>query len=223
MQPHPLLIAIDGPAASGKGTLGKKIAEHFGLAYLDTGKLYRMVGYKLLHSNYPVEEAENHTSPAAQYAIELARSLNINEIDTLNLEDQGISEAASIVSAIPHVRNALLEFQRTITKSPQGAVLDGRDIGSVVCPEASFKFFITADLETRAKRRYKQLQNQDNKVIYADVLQNLHQRDARDTSRKAAPMQIAADAVQIDTTSLDINDVFAKMVAIIEGTTSSND
>lgn len=206
-----MIIAIDGPAASGKGTLARKIAERLGAVYLDTGKLYRAVGYKLMHSKHEVHDAEVHTSEAALYAIQEAKELDINEIESLDLGDEGVGRAASIVSAIPGVRAALIDFQRQVAASTQGAVLDGRDIGTVVCPDAPVKFYITASIEARAERRYKQLKSADERVIYADVLHNLQERDARDKGRKTAPLQVAEDAIRIDTTNLGMDEVFDKV------------
>jgi CMP/dCMP kinase len=216
-----MLIAIDGPAASGKGSLARRVAEKLGAVYLDTGKLYRAVGYKLLHSPFPIEQAEDPESTAALHASDIAKNLNIQEISTLDLECEGIGKAASIVSALPEVRAALLGFQQRIAASPQGAVLDGRDIGTVVCPHAPVKFYITASIESRAERRYKQLKSQNEKIIYNDVLHNLQERDARDKSRKAAPLQIAEDAIRIDTTQLGMDEVFDKVWNIIQQKTSS--
>lgn len=211
-----MIIAIDGPAASGKGTVAKRLAEKLGAVYLDTGKLYRAVGYKLMHSKHEVHDAEDHASAAAAYAIQEAKELDINEIETLDLNDEGVGRAASIVSAIPGVRAALLDFQRKIVASPQGAVLDGRDIGTVICPDAPVKFYITATIEARAERRYKQLKSADERTIYGDVLQNLQERDARDKGRKAAPLQVAEDAIRIDTTSMNMDEVFEKVWNVVQ-------
>jgi cytidylate kinase len=203
----PLLLAIDGPAASGKGSLARRLAEHFNLKHLDTGKLYRFVGKKLLESEYELDAANNHESQAALFAVEIANNINLDEIHNTNLNDEKIGHAASIVSAIPDVRKALLDFQREVAASPEGAVLDGRDIGSVVCPDADFKFFITANVEIRAERRHKELQNKGNDVIYTDVLEELKQRDDRDRRRAISPLQASADAICIDTTALGIEGV----------------
>ncbi len=211
------IIAIDGPAASGKGTVARRIAERLGAVYLDTGKIYRAVGVKLMQSSYDIGEAEDHASLAARHAIEISKTLKIDEIQHLELDNESVGMAASIVSAIPGVRAALLDFQRAVVASKQGAVLDGRDIGSVVCPDADVKFYITASLEARAKRRFNQLKSQTESVIYGDVLQNLRERDARDKTRKAAPLQAAEDAIRIDTTDLNMDEVFDKMWNVIQG------
>ncbi len=215
MAHNPLVIAIDGPSASGKGTLARRLAKELGLIYLDTGKLYRYVGLKLLESDEKIEKAAKHTSKEAKKAIEIAESLVLGDLEQHDLSSEEIGNAASIVSAIPGVRKALLSFQRDIATNPKGAVLDGRDIGTVVCPNADFKFFITADLKTRAERRYKQLQKQGNEVIYSSILQDLASRDERDTERTASPLSPARDAVHIDTTGLGMDDVLKKVISIV--------
>lgn len=214
------VIAIDGPAASGKGALARKIAQHFGMEYLDTGKLYRAVGVKLIESGYNIDDAENHSSKAAAYAIKMAEDITIQDVNSRNLSSEEVGKAASIVSAIPGVRAALLEFQRRIADSRNGAVLDGRDIGTVVCPNADFKFFITANVEIRAQRRHKELQNQGNGVIYTDVLEDLKRRDERDSKRKIAPLRASEDAICIDTTALSMEGVLEQALRHIE--TSKN-
>lgn len=208
MRHRPLVIAVDGPAASGKGTLAKKIAAHFGLDYLDTGSIYRAVGYKVLQQGGSPEDKE--------LAVNVAR--NINKKDLVkgpHLFDEGIGTAASIVSAIPEVREALLQFQKDFAKSPKGAVLDGRDIGTVVCPNADFKLYITADLEARAQRRYKELQNKGNSIIYSDVLKDLQSRDERDSKRTIAPLKKAEDAIHMDTTHMGVEEVFQEVLSIV--------
>lgn len=204
MTQHPLRIAIDGPAASGKGTLAKRVAKHLGLAHLDTGRIYRAVGHQLLQ-----EGEDPHNTAKATAA---AKALQISAIDSPDLYCEGVGNAASIVSAIPEVREILLKFQQDFAAQPNGAVLDGRDIGTVICPDADFKFFITADIEARAKRRYKQLQNTSNCAIYESVLQDLERRDERDRKRQAAPMRPADDAIVIDTTHMNANEVFATVL-----------
>jgi CMP/dCMP kinase len=206
--PEPLVIAIDGLAASGKGTLAKRIAEHFGLTYLDTGTLYRMVGSKLLEQGIdPHNESE---------AINAARHIHTEDISTANLGGEEVAMAASIVAAIPKVREALIGFQQQVAKEPKGAVLDGRDIGTVVCPNANFKFYITADIQARAERRYKQLQNKENSIIYRDVLEDLQRRDERDSQRAVAPLVQAVDALHIDTTKMSADEVFEKVLSVIK-------
>jgi len=211
-----LLIAVDGPAASGKGTLARKLATHFGIPYLDTGKLYRYVGYQILKKNIDPESCRS--GAALKQAIDIANKIqpeNLNE-KALNSEESG--RAASIISGIPEIRAALLEFQRNIAKSPAGAVLDGRDIGTVVCPEADFKLFVTASLTARAKRRYKELQSMGLSVIYPAVLEDLQARDERDSLRKISPLVPAKGAIHIDTTDMDEAAVFEKALSIIMAT-----
>jgi cytidylate kinase len=204
----PLLIAVDGPAASGKGTLAKRIADYFSLEYLDTGTLYRAVGYKLLsHGADPKNEEK---------AVEAAKSITIKDICSTKLYQEGVGMAASIVAAIPAVREALAGFQQKVAKNPKGAVLDGRDIGTVICPNANFKFYITADIEARAQRRYKQLQNKENSIIYQEVLEDLQRRDERDSKRSVAPLVQAKDAIHIDTTHMSAEEVFGKVLSVIK-------
>jgi cytidylate kinase len=202
-----MVIAIDGPAASGKGTIARMIASHYGLAYLDTGSIYRALGYKLIHAGKdPLDEIA---------AVEFAQSISPKDLENPDLYEEGIGNAASIVSSIPDVRNVLFDFQRNFAQAPSGAVLDGRDIGTVICPDADFKFFITADLDARATRRYKQLQNKGNPIIYQSVLEDLQRRDERDSKRSAAPLKIADDAIHIDTTDMDVAEVFNAIVSTI--------
>ena len=203
----PLLIAIDGPAASGKGTLARRLADLLKLTYLDTGSLYRAVGMKLAYSEHdPNDEA---------LALQAAKSIRLNDLTNPRLRQEHIGQAASIVSAIPSVRAALLDFQREIAASDQGAVLDGRDIGTVVCPDAPLKLFITADLPTRAKRRHRELQGQGIAVRFESVLADLKERDARDQLRDTAPMKPAEDAVVIDTSELEAEDVFEQVMNVV--------
>ncbi len=204
----PLVIAIDGPAASGKGTLARKIAEHYGLQYLDTGSIYRAVGWLALQHNISPEDEQN--------IVRIAENLTEKDLLNPDLYCEGVGKMASIVSAIPQVRETLLTFQQKVAASPNGSVLDGRDIGTVICPHATVKFFITADIEARAKRRYKQLQNNESSVIYHDVLENLQKRDRRDSERTIAPLAKARDAITIDTTHLSVDEVFATMLKSID-------
>lgn len=217
---NPLLIAVDGPAASGKGTLARRVAEHLGAVYLDTGKLYRAVGYALIKSGKNVDAAADFDSDSAKYAASSAENLDISALNNQDLSLEEVGRAASFVSAIPAVRKALLKFQRDVAKNPKGAVIDGRDIGTVVCPEANPKFFITASLETRAKRRFIELQKRDNGVIYDSVLQDLKARDERDSKRKISPLKPANDAIHIDTSNMSIDDVFNKVLSVILSSTS---
>jgi CMP/dCMP kinase len=204
----PLVIAIDGPAASGKGTLARRLAEHFGLSYLDTGSLYRAVGMKVVYSG-----RDPHDVHAA---FEAAHSIDADDLANPRLRQERIGQAASIVSSFPEVRGALLEFQRNFAHGKKGAVLDGRDIGTVVCPGADFKFFITATLYARAKRRHKELSGQGIEVVFESVLEDLRERDARDEKRTVAPLKPAPDAILIDTSDMDANTVFEKAKAVVE-------
>jgi len=204
-----MIIAIDGPAASGKGTLAKRLAEHFDLEYLDTGSIYRALGYKILEAGESPEDEE--------VAVKMANEITAEDLKNPHLYDEGIGRAASIVAVIPKVRDALFQFQRDFAKSEKGAVLDGRDIGTVICPDADLKFYITADIEARATRRYKQLQNQGISVIYQSVLEDLQRRDERDSGRAVAPLAIAEDAVNIDTTDMQVSEVFDEIVAVVTG------
>jgi cytidylate kinase len=197
---RPLLIAVDGTAASGKGTLAQKIAGHYGLDYLDTGGLYRGVGQALLAAGKDPGDREAAASAA--------KSLDPSAIDREALYGEGVGAAASVVSAYPEVRAALLACQRRVAESRKGAVLDGRDIGTVVCPDAHVKFYVTAGLEARAMRRFKQLQSKTCGLIYEDILADLRLRDERDSTRAVAPLVPAEDAVSIDTTFMEPVDVY---------------
>lgn len=198
--PNHMVIAVDGPAASGKGTLAKKLAAHYGLPYLDTGKLYRAVGFDMLRDGVDL-----HDEKAAQ---RYASALQPEELESEHLYDEGVGHAASVISAMPAVRAALFHYQQRFASQPEGAVLDGRDIGTVICPDAHVKFFITADIATRATRRFKELQKRDDSVIYENVLSDLRRRDERDSGRSAAPLRVADDAISIDTTAMDAAQVF---------------
>jgi len=207
----PLIIAIDGPAASGKGTLARRLAERFGLAHLDTGRLYRATGLAVL-----VAGGDAADPVAAEKA---ARSLDLARLDDPRLRDEDVSRAASLVAAIPAVRAALLAAQRMFAHSPpppaKGAVLDGRDIGTVVCPDATVKLFLVASAESRAERRVKELRQSGAAAIYDAVLQDLRERDARDSERRVAPLAAAPDAITIDTTLLDADQVFEQASNLI--------
>jgi cytidylate kinase len=199
-----MIIAVDGPAASGKGTLARRLAQHFGFAHLDTGLLYRVTALNVL---------EAKTNPADPVAAEAAaKTLTPADLADPRLKEERVAEAASQVAAIPGVRAALLAFQRNFARNPpspaKGAVLDGRDIGTVVCPEAAVKLFVTASPEARAARRFKELQADGDAAIYERVLQDMKQRDARDRQRQAAPLARAADAFALNTTALDADAAF---------------
>lgn len=200
--PAGFVVAIDGPAAAGKGTIARAVAARFGLAYLDTGALYRAVGALALEAGADPADAPR--------AAAFARALAPADLDRLPLRTAASGEAASVVAANPAVRAALLDFQRAFARLPGGAVLDGRDIGTVVCPDAAVKLFVTAAPETRAARRAAELgQSADQ------ALADLRRRDARDASRADAPMRPADDAVLLDTTDLDIDAAVAAAAALI--------
>jgi cytidylate kinase len=201
---RPFVVAIDGPAASGKGTLARRLAERFGFAHLDTGALYRAAALVVL------DEAGDPGDPATAEAA--ARRVDARLLSDPRLRGGDVAAAASVVAAIPEVRRALLAFQRDFAARPpaplRGAILDGRDIGTVVWPAADVKLFITASPETRACRRVKELRREGAAAIYESVLQDLRERDARDSGRRAAPLAAAPDAEVIDTTTLDADAVF---------------
>jgi CMP/dCMP kinase len=206
-----MIIAIYGPAASGKGTLARRVADAMDYAYLDTGLLYRATGAKVLAENGdPADEA---------VAVSAAENLTAADLEDEALRSEEVGTAASKVAAIPRVRAVLLDFQRTLARTPpggkRGAVLDGRDIGTVVCPDAPIKFYLTASVEERANRRFKQLQEKNPAAIYERVLKELEERDARDSARDVAPLKMADDAIHIDTDRLNANAVFDAVMAHI--------
>lgn len=203
-----MIIAIDGPAASGKGTLGKRLAGHFGLRHLDTGLIYRAVAKAVLDAGEPLDDAV--------CAGRAARSLDPAGFDEKVLKSHRIGEAASVVSAIPEVRSALLAFQRDFGRTPPGAVLDGRDIGTVIFPDADVKIFVTATPEVRARRRTLELQATGAPADEAAVLADILRRDERDSARAAAPLRRADDAHLLDTTHLDIDAAFRAAIDIVE-------
>ncbi|NKB55777.1 MAG: (d)CMP kinase [Alphaproteobacteria bacterium] len=207
-----MIIAVDGPAASGKGTLARRIAVHFQYAYLDTGKIYRAVGYRVLTDGGDPQDVDA--------ALQAAQALDPSTLDSPELTGDVAAVAASKVAALEPVRAALLDFQKRFAASPpkgaKGAVLDGRDIGTVVCPDADVKLFVTADVEERARRRHKELLDKGEPSIYPRVLQALKDRDARDSSRSAAPLKAAADAIVIDTTAMDPDEAFATALDFIQ-------
>jgi cytidylate kinase len=211
----PLIVAIDGPAASGKGTLARRLAEKFGLAHLDTGKLYRVTALGV------IEAGGDPADPVA--GEKAARSLDFSRLGDPRLVQEDVARASSLVAAIPAVRAALLEAQRTFAHHPpqvgnsaaNGAVLDGRDIGTVVCPDANVKLFLVAGAESRAKRRVEELRQSGAAAIYNDVLQDMRERDARDSERQVAPLAAAPDAMTIDTTLLEADQVFEQASEII--------
>jgi len=203
-----MIIAIDGPAASGKGTIARRLAQHYGLAHLDTGLLYRATARVLLDSGLRLDDPVR--------AVAAARGLALTDFEEDKLRGAKMGEAASIVAAIPEVRSALLDMQRKFASRPQGAVLDGRDIGTVICPDATAKLFVTASPEVRAQRRALELRSRGERLDYADVLADIRRRDERDAGRSAAPLVAAADAARLDTTDLDVERAVAAAVAIVE-------
>jgi cytidylate kinase len=207
-----MIIAIDGPAASGKGTLARRLAAHYGLPHLDSGLLYRAVAHQL------AARGEDLSDEAAAAAA--ARALDAATLGDPALRGRQAGEGASIVSAHPQVRAALLDFQRAFAAAPPGAVIDGRDIGTVICPEADAKIFVTASPEERAGRRARELGARGEGVDEAAILDDIRRRDARDMTRAAAPLKAAEDAVTLDTTELDAEAAFRAALAIVEGRTA---
>jgi len=209
IRPAPPVIAVDGTAASGKGTLAKRLASQLGYAYLDTGLLYRAVAFLVLSTGKGKKTGEIDE----ELAISAAKGLEPAKIDENNLRTDDIAQAASVVAAIPAVRQALIDLQRRFADTPPGGapgtVLDGRDIGTVICPDADAKIFVDADVEIRAARRVKELQERGVAAIPARVLQEMRERDERDRSRSVAPLVPADDAFILDTTEMDADAAYA--------------
>jgi CMP/dCMP kinase len=203
-----MIIAVDGPAASGKGTLGKRLAAHYGLRHLDTGLIYRAVAKRMLDAGEALDSVD--------VAVKFASALDPATFDESALKRQNVGAAASVVSVLPQVRAALLAFQREFGHRPPGAVLDGRDIGTVVFPDAEVKIFVTATPGTRARRRLAELERAGEVVNYDEVVADIRRRDERDTSRAVAPLKPAPDAHLLDTTHLDIDAAFRAAVDIVE-------
>jgi cytidylate kinase len=203
-----MIIAIDGPAASGKGTLARRLAAHYGLRHLDTGLTYRAVAAALLAAGAPLDDE------AA--AVAAAERLDLGTLDRERLSAHAIGEAASRVAVMPALRAALVRVQRAFAETPPGAVLDGRDVGTVICPDAPVKLFVTASAETRAQRRADELAGRGEAADVAAILADLRRRDARDAERAASPMRPADDAVLLDTTGLDADAAFAAACDIVE-------
>jgi len=203
-----MIIAIDGTLASGKGTIAKWLAAHYGLPHMDTGRLYRATGVAALQAGIDLAD---ETALA-----DLAAGLEPERFVESELRTAAAGAAASQVAALPKVRAALLDLQRRFAHQPAGAVLDGRDIGTVVCPEAHAKLWVDADVEVRAARRHKELQAAGDPITLEELTRQLHERDTRDRSRKDAPMKAAADAILIDTTDLTIDAAVDKARAAVE-------
>ena len=195
-----MIIAIDGPAASGKGTLARRLAVAYGLAHLDSGLLYRAAAWRALAAGADPDDPDQ--------AETAARAVVPDDLTRPQLRGDDVAKAASKVAAIPGVRTAFLEFQRRLAHTPPGAVIDGRDIGTVVCPDAEVKMFVTADVETRADRRFKELRERGEPVIYAAVLRDMKQRDDRDSRRAVAPLVPAVDAFVLDSSGMDADEVY---------------
>lgn len=203
-----MIIAIDGPAASGKGTLAKRIAAHYGFHHLDTGLLYRGVARAVLDQGKSLQDEDAATA--------IARALDFSTLDETRLRGAEAGEAASVISVYAGVRQALLEGQRAFAKKAPGAVLDGRDIGTVICPDADAKLFITASPEERAKRRFLELSGTGASVTFDDVLADIKKRDERDQNRASAPLKMADDAALLDTTKLDRETAFRAALELVE-------
>ena len=202
-----MIIAIDGPAASGKGTLSRRLADDFGLRHLDTGLTYRAVAAALLAKGYPLGDET--------VAIEIARNLDLGQMNKAVLSAHEIGEAASRIAVLGGLREELVRLQRRFAETPPGAVLDGRDIGTVVCPDASVKLFVTASPEARARRRTDEMLSKGQEADYASILQDLKKRDERDSQRTVAPLKPAEDAHLLDTTEMDIEAAFQAAVDIV--------
>ena len=194
---EPFTVAIDGPAAAGKGTISKAVAAHFGFGHLDTGLLYRAVGAKVMKG---------------ASAIDAAKALSAGDLTVDGLRTAQVAQAASMVAVIGEVRAALLDFQRAYARRAGGAVLDGRDIGTVICPQAEVKLFVTASAEVRGKRRFDELVERGEAAELAQVIEDVRARDERDAERAEAPMKAAADALVIDTSDLSIDDAVAAAI-----------
>lgn len=209
----PLLIAIDGPAASGKGTLARRLAAHFGLPHLDTGLTYRAVGKAMIDGGQALDDREA--------AIRTAQTVDLARLDRAALAVHDVGDAASKVAVIPEVRKILVEKQRDFARQSSGAVLDGRDIGTVVCPDATVKLYVTASAAVRAKRRFDEELMRTGDADYEAILEDIEKRDARDTGRTDSPLKPAEDAHLLDTSNMGIEAAFSAAVSIIESVRAS--
>jgi cytidylate kinase len=203
-----MIIAVDGPLASGKGTVSRALSKHLGIPYLDTGSLYRATGLALIDAKADPSDAER--------AGELAANLDIQSIDEDRIRTAEAGLMASKIAALPQVREALFKLQRDFALQPGGAVLDGRDIGTVICPDADVKIYVVADAETRAKRRWKELVAKGQDISYENMLAQTLERDERDANRSDAPMRAADDATLLDTSTLSIDAAVAEAVRLVE-------
>jgi cytidylate kinase len=208
IMPPPFIIAIDGPAASGKGTLARGLSARFHMPYLETGRLYRAVGWRAIATACKTDDIDALTA--------IAHSLTLDDMHHDALFSESVGQIASVISALPEIRNALLEYQREFANQPGGAVLDGRDIGTIVCPNAAVKIYIDAAIEIRAKRRFTELQSRGVKAVYEHVLLDLKTRDQRDKARAIAPLQAAQDALILDVTYLNAEQVLTEASQYLE-------
>lgn len=211
----PLLIAIDGPAASGKGTLSRRLADYYHLAHLDTGLTYRAVAHMLISKGWPLDD-EAH-------AIEAARQVDLSNLDKHALSAHAVGDAASRVAVISEVRRILVDKQRAFARQPGGAVLDGRDIGTVVCPDADVKLYVTASAEVRAMRRVRDIEGRGGIADRADILADIVKRDERDMGRADSPLKPAADAHLLDTSNMSIEAAFQAARTIIDEVVAKRD
>ncbi|KEG21196.1 (d)CMP kinase [Bartonella bacilliformis] len=205
---NPFVIAIDGPAASGKGTLARKIAAHYHFHHLDTGLTYRSVAYALLQQGLTYDDEKS--------AIAHAKKLDLNILNPNLLNAHAIGEAASKIATMPAIREILVAKQRDFIKIPPGSVLDGRDIGTVVCPDADIKFYVVANIQIRAKRRYQEILKRGEQADYQGILADLKQRDERDMTRQQSPLKSAENAHLLDTSELSIEEAFATACTLID-------
>lgn len=215
MPARPLIISIDGPAASGKGTLARRLADYYHLAHLDTGLTYRAVAHLLLAKGWPLDDAA--------HAIEAAKLVDLGNLDRALLSAHAVGEAASKVAVISEVRRILVEKQREFANSPEGAVLDGRDIGTVVCPHADVKLYVTASAEVRARRRHDEIEANGGQSDMDAILVDIRRRDERDMGRADSPLRPAADAHLLDTSEMDIEAAFLAARMIVDTVMANRD